>query len=86
MGLSTFSKHYLADTAVGQIVRKSDGVVVASYDLDRQRRWNIGFRRHVNELTGRIVLALPDGRRSTHDDWDGVALTILGAGWTRVEA
>lgn len=30
------------------------------YTLERKRRWNIGARRHLSELTGRIVLRCRD--------------------------
>lgn len=34
---------------------------VFRYELERKRRWNIGLRRHTNELTSRILVIDPEG-------------------------
>ncbi len=43
------------------------------YILERKRRWNVGMRKHQNELTGKIILWFTD---SAHyvicESWDMV--------------
>lgn len=39
------------------------------YSLPKRRRWNIGLRRHVMELTGRISVRISDGVSLDCADW-----------------
>lgn len=49
------SRHLpMVDTSASAIIA-SNGESFP-YRLERKRRWNVGMRRHVNELTGRIDL------------------------------
>lgn len=50
-----------------------DNGEVRPYTLERKRRWNIGMRKHVNELTGNIVLWTPNkGAYSIYESWDAI--------------
>jgi hypothetical protein len=42
------------------------------YVLETRRRWNIGLRKHVNELTGRLHVTSPDGTGRTFSGWADV--------------
>ena len=48
------------DTAAS-IIRVTRDQIVESfpYELHRKRWWNIGLRRHVNELTGAVIVYTP---------------------------
>lgn len=49
----------IVDTTHGTInVHNEAGEPVASYsyELERKRTWNVGRRRHINELTGKVIV------------------------------
>lgn len=55
-----------------------NGAVLASYYLETKRSWNFGYRKHMRELTGRIVVKFPgpDMGYRVCDDWDAVRQAI----------
>lgn len=84
MSLETHLAACKADTVVhterGEIERKSDGMRLR-YELGRTRRWNIGLRKHVNELNGSVVLYYPNGTYDTFwDGFDGVRCAVAAYG------
>lgn len=54
------------DTSTSRIIA-STGEAFA-YRLETKRRWNVGARKHLNELTGRIVLMCRDSMVIS-DNW-----------------
>jgi len=50
------------------IIRAQSGFE-CRYTLERERRWNIGLRRHVNELTGNIRVHAPNGASQCVSGW-----------------
>lgn len=40
------------------------------YELRKVRRWNIGARKHMNELTGEITVVLPSGSFKHFPNWE----------------
>lgn len=55
----------------------SDTGSIYRYELERKRAWNIGMRRHVNELTGNIVLTFPNASWNVFSSFDGCKAAIL---------
>lgn len=55
------------DTMRG-IIRAQSGFE-CRYTLERERRWNIGLRRHANELTGHIRVHAPSGASQCVSGW-----------------
>lgn len=47
----------------------ADNGVVCRYELRKVRRWNIGARKHMNELTGEITVIFPTGSFKHFPDW-----------------
>lgn len=56
---SGLTKEQLARVDVKNQTVTSKAGDVYRYTLERKRAWNIGLRRHVNELTGNIILYWP---------------------------
>lgn len=50
------------------IIRAQSGLE-CRYTLERERRWNIGLRRHANELTGDIRVHSPSGASQCVSGW-----------------
>jgi hypothetical protein len=50
------------------IIRAQSGLE-CRYTLERERRWNIGLRRHHNALTGHIRVHAPNGASQCVSGW-----------------
>lgn len=57
------------------------GAELATYSLEKRRSWNFGYRKHMRELTGRIIVTFrPHQGEQGHavcDDWAEVKRTVL---------
>lgn len=58
-----------------------DGAELATYTLEKRRSWNFGYRKHMRELTGRIILTfrphMGEVGHAVCDNWAEVKQTVL---------
>jgi len=54
-------KAYAARIDVSRGIIRAQSGFECRYTLERERRWNIGLRRHHNALTGEIRVYAPNG-------------------------
>lgn len=66
------------NTATRRIIANA-GMYSVPYDLERKRAWNVGLQRHVNELTGNIVVKFATGSR-IYTSWDEAKAAVDRAG------
>lgn len=67
------------DVANTTVCRDSvNGTVLASYALETRRGWNFGRKKHVRELTGRIIVSFPShgNNYSVCEDWAEVKAQV----------
>lgn len=50
-----------------------------SYRLHRERKWNIGLRRHSYALTGKIEVIFPNGSWNVFNSWDAAKIAVREA-------
>lgn len=61
------------DTKSKEIISRETGTVLATYELERETRWNVGLRKRHTQLSGRIILHVGIGATHTVADWQEAA-------------
>lgn len=69
------------DVHSAMITDGQHGAELATYTLEKRRSWNFGYRKHMRELTGRIIVSFnPLVGGPGHvvcDDWAAVRACVL---------